>query len=421
MTERLLQFIWQFQYFNRVSLQAQSGEALQIIHPGRLNTNQGPDFSEARIRIDGTLLAGNIELHVQSSAWNRHGHGQDANYSNIILHVVWEDDEPNNQQAPVLVLQQRVSKLLLQQYTDWMRKPSFVPCAGTVATVKELVWEGWKDRLLAERLQRKSDYVLRLLALNNNHWEEAFWQLLARNFGIQVNADAFEAIARSLPLTLLAKHRSQPLQLEALLLGQAGLLDGEYREEHAQLLQREYHFLQYKYQLKEVDEPVHFLRMRPAAFPTVRLAQLAVLVQQSLHLFSAMKEMATVNEAAVLLQVTAGDYWTHHYHLDDPGERREKRLGTDMVHNILINTIAPVLFAYGLYHDEQLYKDKALQWLAGIRPEKNAITRGWEQLHIGSSRARDSQALIELKTQYCDQKRCLDCSVGNALLKKTAG
>ncbi len=210
MTERLLQFIWQFQYFNRASLQTQSGEALQVIHPGRLNIHQGPDFSEARIRIDDTLLVGNVELHVQSSAWHRHGHGQDANYSNIILHVVWEDDAPGNQQAPVLVLQQRVSKLLLQQYADWMRKPSFVPCAGAVATVKELVWEGWKDRLLAERLQRKSDYVLHLLALNNNHWEEAFWQLLARNFGIQVNADAFEAIARSLPLTLLAKHRNQP-------------------------------------------------------------------------------------------------------------------------------------------------------------------------------------------------------------------
>ncbi len=419
MTERLLQFIWQFQYFNRGSLHTQSGETLQIIRPGMINTNQGPDFSEARIRIEGTLLAGNIELHVQSSAWKKHGHAQDARYGNIILHVVWEDDAPGNQQAPVLVLQQRVSKLLLQQYHDWMIKPSFVPCDGAVANIKELVWTAWKERLLAERLQRKSNYVLQLLALNNNHWEETVWQLLARNFGIRINADAFEAIARSLPLTLLAKHRNNLLQLEALLLGQAGLLQAEYGEEHPQLLQREYHFLQHKYQLKRIDAPVHFLRMRPAAFPALRLAQLAVLVHRSLHLFSAMKEMATVKEAASLLQVTAGGYWADHYLLDNPGRQREKRLGSNMVHNILINTIAPVLFAWGLYHSDQLYKDKALQWLAGIPAEANAITRGWRQLGVDGIRAWDSQALIELKTQYCDRKRCLDCSVGNALLKKT--
>src|SRR5882757_1612499 len=247
MTERLLQFIWQFQYFNRSALQAQSGETLHIVHPGRLNTNQGPDFSQARIRIDGTLLAGNIELHVKSSDWKKHGHQQDANYRHILLHVVWEDDAPANPPAPVLVLQQRVSKLLLQQYDDWMRKPSFVPCAGAVTTVSGLVWAAWKERLLAERLQRKSDYVLQLLASNNNHWEETCWQLVARNFGIKVNADAFEAIARSLPLRLLSKHKSQLLLLEALLLGQSGLLEAAFHEAYPQLLEREFRFLQRKY------------------------------------------------------------------------------------------------------------------------------------------------------------------------------
>lgn len=419
MTERLLQFIWQFQYFNRDGLQTQSGEAIQILRPGSLNTNQGPDFSAARIRIGTTMLVGNIELHVKSSDWKKHRHQHDSNYSNILLHVVWEDDDPVNPPAPVLVLQQRVSKLLLRQYDDWMRQPSFVPCGKAIATINELVWASWKERLLAERLQRKSDYVLQLLAQNKYHWEETFWQLLARNFGIKVNAEAFEAIARSLPLVLLAKHKNQLLLLEALLLGQGGLLDGEYREEYPLLLQREYHFLQYKYKLAPISMPVHFLRMRPAAFPTIRLAQLAMLLYRSQHLFSDIKEMSTVKEALALLQVSAGDYWTDHYYPDETSGARNKQLGGGMVQNIVITTVAPVLFAWGLYHQDNLFKDKALQWLAGIPAEKHAITRGWQQLQVGCRQAWDSQALLELKTQYCDKKRCLDCSVGNALLKKT--
>ena len=420
MTERLLQFIWQFQYFNRNALQAQSGETLHILHPGRLNTNQGPDFLQARIRIDSTLLAGNIELHVKSSDWKKHGHQQDANYRHILLHVVWEDDAPGNQPAPVLVLQQRVSKLLLQQYDDWMRKPSFVPCAGAVTTVSGLVWAAWKERLLAERLQRKSDYALQLLASNNNHWEETCWQLVARNFGIRVNADAFEAIARSLPLRLLSKHKNQLLVLEALLLGQAGLLGNAYQEAYPQLLQREFRFLERKYGLQPIAEPVHFLRMRPAAFPNLRLAQLAMLLHRSQHLFASFKEMETVKEAMVLLQVEASDYWQNHYAIDEAGSRRSKKqLGEAMVQNILINTVAVLLFAYGMHHGDNRFKDKALQWLAGVPAEENAITRGWQQQQVVCGQAWDSQAMIELKTQYCDKKKCLDCAVGNALLKKT--
>lgn len=419
MTERLLQFIWQFQYFNRDGLHTQSGEALQILRPGNLNTNQGPDFSEARIRIGHVLLAGNVELHIKSSDWKKHRHHHDDNYRNLLLHVVWEDDAPGNQPAPVLVLQQRVSKLLLQQYEDWMLRPSFVPCGAGVTTVNDLVWASWKERLLAERLQRKSDYVLQLLARNQYHWEETFWQLLARNFGIKVNAEAFEAIARSLPLVLLAKHKHQLLMLEALLLGQANLLSGEYREEYPLLLQREYYFLQYKCKLVPITQPILFMRMRPANFPTIRLAQLAVLLHRSRHLFSDIKEMTTVGEAISLLQVQAGDYWSDHYYPDETAAPRRKQLGESMVYNIIINTVAPVLFAWGLYHRDNHFKDKALQWLAGIPAEKNTITRSWQQLQVGCRQAWDSQSLIELKTQYCDNKRCLDCSVGNALLKKT--
>ena len=417
MNERLLQYIWQFQYFNRTVLQTTTGAALQILHPGQYNTNQGPDFLEAKIKIDNTLWVGNIELHIHSSDWNKHRHQSDANYNSVILHVVWQDDLFQLSPAiPVLVLQDRIAKPLLRQYDEWMQQDAFVPCSGSVGNVKELVWVAWKERLLVERLQRKSQYVLQLFQLNNHHWEETFWQILARNFGVQINAEAFENIAKTLPVVILAKHKNQITTLEALLLGQAGLLEGDFNEAYPQLLQREYRFHQYKYKLRKIAEPVHFLRMRPATFPTVRLAQLAMLIHHSMHLFSALKATSSVKEAAPLLNVTANDYWHYHYVLNESAAYKKKKLGSGMVNSIIINTIAPVLFAYGHYHKDQSIKDKALKWLEETTAEKNNITRGWQQLGIANSHAYDSQSLIELKTQYCDKKKCLDCAAGTALL-----
>ncbi|MEP6748730.1 MAG: DUF2851 family protein [Bacteroidota bacterium] len=420
MTERLLQFIWQFQYFNRNDLSVSDGAALQIIHPGKYNTNQGPDFLEATIKIDGTILVGNIELHINAADWNKHGHHTDANYKNVILHVVWQHAE---EQAlpfvPMLVVQNRISMLLLNKYDEWMQQTSFVPCAPAVKDVNELVWVSWKERLLAERLSRKSDYVLQLLQANNYHWEETCWQLLAKNFGVLINADAFENVARSLPLTMLAKHKSQVIILEALLMGQAGLLEADFTDDYARLLQREYRFHQHKYKLIQPAGNVYFLRMRPAAFPTVRLAQLAMLVNHSTHLFSKIKETIELKELTALLNVSANDYWHYHYRFDDVAEYKIKKMGNSMINNIVVNTVAPVLFAYGLYHKEQPLKDKALQWLTETNAEKNNITHGWQALGIANKHAFHSQALIELKTQYCDKKRCLDCSLGNALLKRT--
>ena len=419
MTERLLQFIWQFQYFNRHDLSVNDGAVLQIIHTGMYNTNQGPDFLQATVKIDDTLLIGNVELHLKTSDWNKHGHQTDSNYKNVILHVVWQHDvaeQPAN--IPLLVLQNRISVLLLNQYDEWMQKPSFIPCAAAVNEVKELVWASWIERLLAERLQRKSEYVLQLLQKNNYHWEETCWQLLAKNFGMQVNADAFENIARSVPVNILARHKNQVIVLEALLMGQAGLLEEVFTDDYALLLQKEYRFNVHKYKLQKPAGNVYFLRMRPAAFPTIRLAQLAMLVNHSSHLFSTIKETVVLKELTALLNVPANDYWHYHYRFDEPADYKIKNLGGNMINNIIINTVAPVLFAYGMHHKEQALKDKALKWLAETAPEKNNITKGWQQLGIANKNACQSQALIELKTQYCDKKKCLDCAVGNALLKK---
>jgi hypothetical protein len=417
MTERLLQFIWQFQYFNQTELTTNSAEILQVIFPGQYNTNQGPDFLDAKIKLGKTTWAGSVELHLRTSDWKKHRHSGDKNYNNVILHVVWENDGTGDK-IPVFELKGRVSKLLLQRYKDLMEASSFIPCEKMIHSVKEITWRSWKDRLLAERLTRKAAIVETFLNQNNYHWEETFWWMLARNFGVKVNSDTFEAIAKSVPVNILAKHKSQIHQLEALLLGQAGLLEGKYNDDYPKLLQREYKFLKEKYKLKPVHVPVHFLRMRPGNFPTIRLAQLAALVQNSAHLFSRIKEATLVKEVKTWFTVTANDYWHYHYRFDKASAFRKKELGHSMTDNIIINTICPVLFAYGSYHGEEKYKDKALVWLEKTASESNSITKGFAKLGIENKNAFDSQALIELKNEYCSKKRCLDCGVGNALLKQ---
>jgi len=299
-----------------------------------------------------------------------------------------------------------------------MNSSSFIPCEKIIHSVRDITWKSWKERLLAERLIRKGEAVDNYLQQNNYHWEETFWWLLARNFGMKVNADAFEAMARSVPINILAKHKQQIHQLESLLIGQAALLNSKkFTEDYPRLLQKEYSFLQNKYNLKPIHVPVHFLRMRPGNFPTIRLAQLAMLVQSSAHLFSKIKEATSVKEIKKWFNVTANDYWHYHYRFDEASSFKKKKLGDAMIDNIIINTVCPVLFAYGNYQDENKYKDKALKWLEQTLAESNSITKGFLKLNIENKNVYDSQALIELKNEYCNKKRCLECGVGNYLLK----
>jgi hypothetical protein len=332
--------------------------------------------------------------------------------------VVWEDDQPEQPSAiPVLELKQRVSKLLLKRYEELMNASSFIPCEHSVSTVRDIIWQSWKERLLAERLLRKAKTVELFQQQNKDHWEESFWWLLARNFGIKVNAGAFEAIARSVPVNLLAKHKNQLHQIESLLMGQAGLLEEKFTDDYPKLLQREYRFLKKKYNLKPIPLPVYFLRMRPGNFPTIRLAQLAVLIAGSSHLFSKIKDAKTTTEIKQWFDITANDYWHYHYRFDEESSYSKKKLGAAMTDNIIINTVCPVLFAYGNYHSEEKYKQKALAWLEETAAESNSITNGFKKLGISNKSAYDSQALIELKNEYCSPKRCLDCSIGNSILK----
>ncbi len=421
MKEDLLQYIWQFQYFNSSQLQTTSGEAIQIIHPGNHNSNQGPDFTEAKIKINTTLWAGNAELHINSSHWNLHNHSNDNNYNNIILHVVWNHDKEikdfNGNDLPTLELKTRVSKLLLKKYSELMESSMFIPCENQVMQVNELTLSSWKQRLVAERLIAKSDKILTVLKETKFHWEETFWWLIATNFGLTINSEFFKNIARSLPVVILAKHKNRIQQVEALLFGQAGLLESEFREKYPAMLQKEYRFYQKKYNLKPVDGELFFLRMRPANFPTIRLAQLAMLIHESEHLFSKIKNASSLKIVITMLEVKANDYWHYHYLFDEEAHYKEKALGRQMINNIIINTIAPVLFAYGMHHNEHEYKDKAIKWLEEISAEKNTITKGFENLNFLNKNAFDSQALIQLKNEYCNKKLCLQCAIGNTLLK----
>jgi len=418
MTEKLLQYIWQFQYFNQSSLQTTTGEDLQIISQGKLNRDQGPDFLNAQIRIGGTLFAGSVELHLKTSQWMDHGHDDDPNYRNVILHSVFENDLPDFH-LPVLEMQPRISHLLVEKYIHLMSGTSFIACGHAVSGVREITWLSWKERLVAERLTRRSKLVFQFLEQNNNHWEESFWWMLARNFGVKVNADAFEQVARSVSVNLLAKHKNQVIHVEALLFGQAGLLNRTFEEDYPKLLQREYKFLRKKYELKPVHTPVHFLRMRPGNFPTVRLAQLAALVCESSHLFSKLLEAEQLTEIRSVLDATANDYWHYHYRFDETSVFMKKQIGNDMADNIIINTVVPVIFAYGLYQGEEKYKLKALRWLEELEPETNAVIKGFLKLNIDTRNAFDTQALVELKTRYCDERLCLNCSVGNSILGPT--
>lgn len=421
MNERLLQFIWQFQYFNSQSLLTTEEEILSVEKPGIWNHHQGPDFSEAAIRIGKTRWVGNIELHLRSSDWRKHRHDEDHHYTTIILHVVWEDDQPLHntygRRVPTLELRHRIPKVLLDRYEYVMQATTAIPCKSFLPALHELSWLAWKERLAAERLTRKSAQVLDYLQRSGNHWEEISWWMLASNFGVKVNAVLFEEMAKTIPLSILSKHRTQIHQLEALLMGQGNLLTGDFEDSYAIMLQREYRHLKKKYKLASVYKQPAFLRMRPAAFPTIRLSQLAQVLHTTCSFFSKIKEAATMEMIRELFEVDANDYWHYHYRFDEETAFQPKHLGRQMAENILINTVVPVLFAYGVHTHDDMYKNKALQWLQQLDGENNRITAGWKQTGIRNDSAMDSQALIELTNHYCMHKRCLECAVGNRILR----
>lgn len=422
MPESFLHFLWRWRRFDVQNLTTTEGLALEIMHPGEWNTHAGPDFFNARLRIGDTIWAGNVEIHLYASEWLAHGHSTDRAYDNVVLHVVLEEDEPirrtNGERIACLQLQGRIPPKILENYQRLDQERAWIPCQNFFLNTPDIVRLNWLDRILVERLEEKTAAVATMLDLTGNHWEEAFYRLLARNFGLKVNGEPFEALARSLPLITLAKHKNNLIQLEALLFGQAGMLDETFEDHHPILLQREYRHLAHKYQLVPMAvSQWKFLRLRPANFATVRIAQFAALVHQSAHLFSKILEAHTLRALENLFEVEPSEYWRTHFQLDKLSVRRPKTPGRDFIHLLIINTVVPFLFYYGQQKGREDFQKRALSLLEELPPESNALVEGWAMLGIPTRNAYQTQALIHLKTRYCDPKRCLECGVGNAILK----
>ncbi|ULQ57570.1 DUF2851 family protein [Flavihumibacter rivuli] len=419
MQEKLLQFIWQGKYFESRNLITEQGEPVTILDPGSLNDHQGPDFRDARLVINGTLWAGNIELHIRTSQWHQHHHTHDPRYRNVILHVVWENDDPVLSLAiPTLVLQPHVSVMLLDRYAMLMKEPDEVSCSKQLEEVPGQVWQEWLQDLVTERLNRKSSELLGILPQTRNNWEELTWWWLARHFGGPVNAAFFEQVARSIPFLLISKYRNQLIRLEALLLGQANLLEASHADPYVQLLQREYQFLQAKHQLKPVHGQAQFLRMRPAGFPTIRLAQLAAFLQTRQNIHSRLIASTQLKELEAMLDITANDFWHYHYRLEEPTPYQPKHIGRDMIHHLIINGIAPLVYAYGKHQQLPAIRQQALNWLARLPAEENQVCREWKRWGIVPASAAESQSLLELRKLYCHNRRCLECRIGNYLLNR---
>jgi len=426
MKEEFLHYLWRLKRFDLNNLQTTEGETVQIQNSGEHNQDAGPDFLKARIKIGDTLWAGNVEIHLKSSDWLRHNHQNDRAYDNVILHVVLEEDRPvfraTEERLPCLELRKRIPSKLSKIYLKLLNNEYWIPCQHHFFEVGEITKNLWLDRLLVERLEQKTEAIRLSLAQNQNNWEETFYHFLARNFGVKVNAEPFESLAKSLPLLSLAKHKNNLFQIEALLFGQAGLLEKEFEEAYPNRLKKEYLFLKKKHRLSPIS-PVawRFLRLRPANFPTIRIAQFATLIYQSLHLFSKILEARDMGGIEKLFEVKLSDYWLTHYVFDKESVKRNKTLGKNTVHLLLINTIVPFLFLYGKLKGKETFKDKALKLLEEVPPESNSTLSKWKELGMLPKSAYQTQALLQLKNNYCKPKQCLKCAIGNAILKERKG
>lgn len=419
--ERLLQYIWQFQHFHQQHLCTTNGEPLRILHKGTWNCNQGPDFLHAQVRIGDTIWVGNIELHIQASDWFRHGHRQDEQYANVVLHVVWENDkhaiDAQGVLLPTLVLEPLVPSLLLERYRHMMKELSAVACDAHLPALGELHWCAWKERLAMERLQRKTEKLLRGYEAMGRNWDALCWQQLALVFGARINGDLFEWVAASATHQVWARYATVPDQLEALMMGQANLLEGHYKDQYPQHLQQEFRHLNRKHRLQRTTILPSFLRMRPASFPTIRLSQLAMLRHRHPNLPTLLRETTGLKEVMALFQVKASPYWNDHYVFDEQVMPSPKFIGQQMCTQVFLNAVIPMLFLHGGQQGIQVLKDRALQWLYALPPEQNRYTRYWQSKGVSNHSGLDSQALLELNLQYCVNKRCLDCAVGNKLIR----
>lgn len=418
--EAFLHYIWKYRLFTK-TLTTTTGEPIEIISPGIHNHNEGPDFSDARLRIGDTLWAGNVEIHINTSDWSKHGHQHNAVYNSVMLHVVYNHDlQEQNGNMPLVEIKNCFDPQLFTAYRTFITSKNWVPCIRQVGSVSPDEISFWLERMLIERLEHKSDFIQDFLSVTENDWDGVFYMILARSFGFNLNALPFEMLSRSLPYKILAKHKNNPMQIEALIFGQAGLLDQHLSEPWPQQLFAEYSFLRKKYSLAPIEAHLwRFMRLRPVNFPTIRLAQFASLVSDKEVLLSQLLECPKADDLIRLFDAKASVFWDTHYHFTKESIEKPKKLGRSSSILLVINAVLPFMFVYGraLANDELC--NRALSFYMQIPGELNVAIKHWKSAGLDVSTAFNTQALLGLKSDYCDKFRCLDCRIGDLLLRSS--
>jgi hypothetical protein len=426
MKEAFLHYIWQHQYFDKTSLYTEAGDLIQVIRTGFYNTDAGPDFKEALLKIGDVEWSGSVEIHVHASDWKRHRHQQDRKYDQVILHVVWDADVPvlrtDTTPIPALELKKRIAPGMFTAYTELIKSRTQIPCANFWPIVPDITKTMMLERALTERLMLKGEEVLTLFRQNDHDWERTTYQLLCKGFGFKINQNAFLYLSKSLPWQVARKHQTNRMQVEALVFGMSGFLDDE-PDAYAQQIGKEFNYLSHKYNLLENKMQRHqwnFLRMRPANFPTVRLAQLAAVLCHSKSFFTTLLETPALNEYEKLFKVPVSDYWQQHYDFGKESKSLQISMGKGSAHNLIINVVVPLLAAYSNYSQERQYLEKAIMLLEKTREATNNITRLYEELGWQAKSAADNQAALGLYKSYCQPVKCLHCVIGNKILKQSS-
>lgn len=423
--EKLMQYVWKHRLWRSEDMVTNTGKKVRVVDPGLLNTDAGPDFFNAKIEIDGHMWVGNVEMHYRATDWKRHHHDSDKAYDSVILHVVAKDDAPvrrtNGELIPQLVLE--VSPQFNADYASLVGATIEVPCATKIKQVPHLTIVEWVEGLAFERLHGKVERIHQLLDSFNGSWEDVCYVTLARNFGFGINNDAFERLARRTPLRLLGKHSDSVLQIEALLFGQAGMLDAQKpgMDSYYNQLCTEYAFLSHKFQLTPMEkESWKLFRIRPQNFPYRRIAMLAQFIEGGFRMMNRILEAEGEKEMRALFEMELSGYWTKHYTFGKPNERATATLSRSSIDIILINTVAPLLYAYGELTGNYEMTDKAIKLLEDLRAESNSIVSHFVAYGIDCPDALTSQALVQLKREYCDARKCIYCKIGHHLLSKAA-
>ena len=421
MKEAFLHYLWKFKKFDLTNLKTTNNQPIVIINVGQYLQLAGPDFFNAQVSIANQKWAGNVEIHLKSSDWYLHHHEKDTAYDNVILHVVWQHDteifRKNNTEIPVLELKNYVSSETIKNYQVLLQPKSWIYCEKQMATIDTFILKNWQERLFFERLERKSKTIQQLLDEANQDWEVVLFCLLAKNFGLNTNGLAFMKIAQSIPFAVLRKESFDLQNLEALLLGSAGLLNDDKQDRYFNDLKLRFQYLMHKYQFDyNCNVSVSFFKHRPDNFPTIRLVQLAQLYHSQQQLFQTIINIDSAQKAYEVFNIAASDYWQTHYVFDKASPKKTKKLSQSFLDLMFINTIVPIQFTYAQTQGKSI-TDKNIAMLDGIAAENNAVIQKFASFGVTAISAFESQALLQLKSEYCDYGKCLSCAIGMELLK----